>query len=106
MDEQRRQPEVASCISGQAWANTIAALGLSRRESEIVSCMLAGIDDEAAIADRLGVSRHTVHTYLERLYRKLRVGTRCQALAAVFVAYAQIGVRPGSNSPASQHDAV
>jgi DNA-binding CsgD family transcriptional regulator len=50
--------------------------------------MLAGLDDEQGLASSLGISRHTVHTHIERLYRKLRVNSRSQLIAAVFVAYA------------------
>jgi DNA-binding CsgD family transcriptional regulator len=49
--------------------------------------MLAGIEDEQGLATSLGISRHTIHTHLERLYRKLRVNSRSQLIAAVFVAY-------------------
>lgn len=47
------------------------------------------LDDmtEVKIASRLSISPHTVHGYLERLYRKLGVHTRCQLVMRVFTAY-------------------
>ncbi len=102
MSEQRRGlvdphraeqlPETApvrSFLTDGQW-NTIArALRLSCREAEIAHGLL---DDasEAAIADRLGISSHTVHTHIERLYRKLGVGSRCQVAVRLFAAYAAL----------------
>jgi len=45
-------------------------------------------DSVSTIAATMGISQHTVHTYRTRLYRKLRVGSFCQALAVFFGAYA------------------
>ena len=38
---------------------------------------------ELAIASDLGISQHTVHTYLERVYRKLAVGSRVALVVRV-----------------------
>ena len=56
------------------------------RGLEIVQCIF---DDrtEAGMARQLGISAHTIHTHLERLYRKLGVSTRCAAVVCVFVEY-------------------
>jgi DNA-binding CsgD family transcriptional regulator len=61
-----------------AWRDTVAALRLSSREVQIVECLLDLEDDEATIAGRLGMSPHTVHAHLKRLYKKLGVTARCQ----------------------------
>ena len=39
---------------------------------------------DLAIAMDLGISAHTVHTYFERMYRKLDVQDRCGLLMRVF----------------------
>ena len=57
-------------------------------ERQILEILLTGIDDEKRVAERLGISHHTIHTHTERLYRKLQVQSRSQLIAAVFVAYA------------------
>ena len=61
-------------------------LGLSRRESEIARHVL---DDatEVTIASELSLSSHTVHSYIERLYRKLGVSSRCQLVVRLFAAH-------------------
>jgi DNA-binding CsgD family transcriptional regulator len=51
--------------------------------------MQAVFDDqkETAIAANLGISTHTVHTHLERLYRKLRVSSRVSLVVRVVAEY-------------------
>lgn len=58
-------------------------LRLSPRELQIVQGVFDDLK-EAAIADRLGISSHTVHTHLERLYRKLGVSGRGPMIVAIF----------------------
>ncbi len=57
------------------WTAVGLSLRLSPRELQIAQSVF---DDqkEAAIADDLGISAHTVHTHLERLYRKIGVHGR------------------------------
>lgn len=73
-------------FSDDEWTRISALLRLSPRESEIVYTMLAG-EREADIADRLGISSHTVHCHLTRLYRKLQVNSRIDLLLRVFDAH-------------------
>jgi len=59
----------------KAWHAIAHSLDLSRRQMEI----LMGIFDdekELVIAERLGISPHTVHTHIERIYQKLGVHSR------------------------------
>ncbi|NKB87289.1 MAG: response regulator [Acidobacteria bacterium] len=56
---------------------------LSPREVELLEHIVAG-DTEAAIAERLCISPHTVRTHVKNIYRKLEVSSRA---AAVRVAY-------------------
>ena len=82
---------MASPIRASAlWKATATSLRLSPREEEIVVCLLELDDDEARIAARLERSNHTVHTHLQRLYKKLGVNTRSQLLARVFARYAEL----------------
>ncbi len=53
---------------------------LSAREREIAVRSMRGIT-ERRIADDLGLSRHTVHTYMGRVYRKLHVHNRVELVA-------------------------
>lgn len=74
-------------LSPAEWASIAGALRLSPRELDVVQCIF---DDhtEAAMARQLAISVHTVHTHVERLYRKLGVSTRCGAAIRVFAEYA------------------
>ncbi len=44
-------------------------------------------NSEKDAAERLGLSPHTVHTYLWRIYRKLRVQSREELLVRVFAEF-------------------
>lgn len=70
-------------------------LGLSRRESEILTLLVEGLDTDA-ISHELFLGRETVRTHLRTLYGKLGVGSRAQAVAR---AYAEGLVR--SRAPAA-----
>jgi DNA-binding CsgD family transcriptional regulator len=74
------------------WLAIVISLRLSGRETEILRCILND-HSEAVIADHLNISPHTVHTHLERLYRKLGVKSRCQATVRVFAEYVALEQR-------------
>ena len=75
-----------SLLSTNTWLHLRAALKLSPRELQIVQRVF---DDqkEETIAAELGISPHTVKTYFQRLYRKLRVCSRPQLILRVMAAY-------------------
>jgi len=75
-----------SLFCSAEWNRLSESLDLTRRESEVV---LAALDDlsESDIAEKLGISRHTVHAHLKRLYRKLGIGSRAQLVARVWAEY-------------------
>ena len=75
-----------SLLTAAQWRSVAEALRLSGREFQIVQ----GIFDdmkELAIALELGISSHTVHTYVERIYRKIGIRSRCELLVQIFAAY-------------------
>jgi DNA-binding NarL/FixJ family response regulator len=53
---------------------------LSPREQEVLDCLAHGFLYKE-IADKLGISYETVHTYIRRIYEKLQVRTRTEAVA-------------------------
>ena len=74
-------------LSGEAWARLVRSLGLSPREAEIVALLLSDDNRDDSIAEQLAISRHTVHTHLERLYRKVGASSRSQVVTRVFQRY-------------------
>jgi DNA-binding NarL/FixJ family response regulator len=105
------------CVSqGQVWANSkelrylLEALGealplkvidargaelLSRREQEVVRCVAEGLSNRE-IAQRLGLTEHTVKNYLFRIFDKLGVSKRVEV---VLYAYS-LGSNHQLNAPA------
>ena len=61
------------------WESLASALSLSPRQEQLLRCCFDGLS-EGEMAVELGLSRHTVHTHLRRLYRKLRVTKRSELL--------------------------
>jgi DNA-binding NarL/FixJ family response regulator len=108
------------CVSqGQVWANSkelrylLEALGealpmrmidsrgaalLSKREQEVVRCVAEGLSNRE-IADRLGLTEHTVKNYLFRIFDKLGVSKRVEV---VLYAYS---LGTGANALASGNGA-
>jgi DNA-binding NarL/FixJ family response regulator len=65
LDERRSAPEPGRAV----------ALGLTRRESEVLELVARGLTN-AEIAAELAISRRTVHKHLENSYAKIGVGDR------------------------------
>jgi DNA-binding NarL/FixJ family response regulator len=65
--------------SGEFWPG--AHLGLTQRESEVLSLQVAGLTNRA-IAAKLVVSEETVKTHSRGIYRKLGVSDRAAAVTA------------------------
>jgi DNA-binding NarL/FixJ family response regulator len=75
-----------SILPSDAWKTIAQSLHLSNRELQIIQ----GIFDdrkEFAIAGDLNISVHTVHTHLERLYRKLGVSSRVTLVLYILSEY-------------------
>lgn len=68
------------------WRGIQTELALSPRELEIVQGFFED-RSEMAMARQLGISEHTVHTYVRRIYSKLGVTSRCQLLLCVMEIY-------------------
>ncbi|MFT6136370.1 MAG: ATP/maltotriose-dependent transcriptional regulator MalT [Cyclobacteriaceae bacterium] len=76
------------------WKNTLAQptteeavlerYGLSERESEVLVLLKEGLSNQE-IADRLFVSLNTIKTHLARIYQKMGVTRRTQAIQKTVV---------------------
>jgi hypothetical protein len=75
--------------------------GLSAQRVQLVMCKSSGVGQRLTnvflfevgqiLHDlRSRISRHTVHTYLDRLYRKLGVNSRAQLISVLFAAYVEM----------------
>jgi DNA-binding NarL/FixJ family response regulator len=53
---------------------------LSEREQQVLDLLAQGLIYKE-IADKLAISYETVHTYIRRIYEKLQVRTRTEAVA-------------------------
>ncbi|WP_295617326.1 helix-turn-helix transcriptional regulator [Chamaesiphon sp. GL140_3_metabinner_50] len=62
--------------------NSLAFLGLSQRETEVLALVIQGKDNKA-IASQLSVHASTIRKHLENIYAKLNVRSRTEAIAKV-----------------------
>ena len=76
-------------------AALLAGRDLSRRQRDVLHQLLRGMS-EKEVARELGVSPHTVHTHVKRLYTEFNVTSRGELLA-LFVD--QRALREGMSSP-------
>jgi RNA polymerase sigma factor (sigma-70 family) len=61
-------------------ASALATENLSDREQQVLDLLSQGLIYKE-IAEKLGISYETVHTYIRRIYEKLQVRTRTEAVA-------------------------
>lgn len=85
-------------LSVGQWNEIGLSLRLSPRELQIVQAVFDDLK-ESAIAGSLGISAHTVHTHLERLYRKCGVRGRSMLIVRVFAEFLRLN---GVMRPAEQ----
>ena len=69
-------------LSEHAWSEIASALDITKRELQIVQSVFDNLP-KTAIAQRLGISAHTVHTHLNRLFKKLTVTTRTELVLRI-----------------------
>ncbi len=72
--------KVVQSFQRPAGASAPPTEDLSPREKEVLDCLAQGFLYKE-IADKLGISYETVHTYIRRIYEKLQVRTRTEAVA-------------------------
>jgi DNA-binding NarL/FixJ family response regulator len=66
----------------QSKASPIESFKLTAREMEILNLLVDGFDRKT-IAEKLFISKLTVHSHLKRIYEKLHVHSKAQAVSAV-----------------------
>jgi two-component system, NarL family, nitrate/nitrite response regulator NarL len=79
------EEQVAFAVEALAASPSVRAVSangldlLSKREMEVVRCLADGLTNRE-IADRLGLSQHTIKNYLFRVFDKLGVSSRMELL--------------------------
>jgi DNA-binding NarL/FixJ family response regulator len=86
------QKAILNVFHRVATATTAWFPGLTGREQEMAGCLVASLHDKE-ISTRLGMAEATVHAHLTRVYRKLGVHNRRQAVAKL------LGLGGGASSP-------
>ena len=77
---------LATHLTKGEWRAVANRLDLRGRHLQLAEGILGGFAEEQ-IADELGISQHTVHTYVKRLYRKLSVSNRADLVVRLFFAH-------------------
>lgn len=72
----------ASLLSERAWLEISHALGITKRELQMIQSIFDNLP-EKDIAKRFSISEHTVHTHLNRLFKKLAVTTRTELVLRI-----------------------
>jgi DNA-binding NarL/FixJ family response regulator len=88
----------SSMLSDAAWLAIAGSLDLSKRQIDIVHAVF---DDatEYTIGQDLGISLHTVHTHLERIYHKLGVHDRIELVLRVLAEFLRLTADAASGLP-------
>lgn len=76
----------SSLLTKQQWRAIASGLELHERQLQLVQCIVDGLNEDS-MAEKLGLSSHTVHTHLKRLHRKLDVHNRSSLMTTVFAAH-------------------
>ena len=88
-------PSLSSFLNEAAWERLAEKLRLSPREVQVVQGVLED-ETELAIARRLGMSPHTVHTHMDRLHGKLSVRGRPELILKILTAFLLMTAEPDS----------
>ena len=88
----------------ESWEAIRARLCLSPREFQVSLAVLAGLT-EKGIAKALRISSATVHTHLERIFRKLEVRSQTALVARLFQSYLEVHDEAAQEVSANQPSA-
>jgi ATP/maltotriose-dependent transcriptional regulator MalT len=91
-------PSLSIFLNEAAWDRLAERLKLSGREIQIVQGVLDDLK-ESAIAQRLKMSAHTVHTHTERLHGKLSVSSRSELIIKILTTFLLMTAEPDSPLP-------
>lgn len=75
--------QVADVFTKSEWEELTTQLNFSPQQIQVVHCLLEGMGDKQ-IAATMGISEHTVRTYLGRIFTKQEVQNRNELLVGIF----------------------
>ncbi len=73
-------PKIARKVIHEFQDEALGEFVMTLREKEIVKCIEEGLTYKE-ISRRLGISHHTVHTHIKRIYEKLQAKNRSEVLS-------------------------
>jgi DNA-binding CsgD family transcriptional regulator len=85
-----------SLLTDEAWQQVGRSLSLSPRELQVARLLCDDVK-EIAIGFELGISAHTVHTHIERIYGKTNVNARMELLRKIFDTLLRLTASPTSS---------
>jgi DNA-binding CsgD family transcriptional regulator len=77
--------KIAGSLLDRVRTVDLAALHLTKRESEILSVMSTGLHTDAELTEALGISANTVHTHINHLLKKTGLSGRQDLVALAVV---------------------
>ena len=88
----------SSLLSECAWVEEAGSLSLTKCETKIVAATFDN-QTERAIAAAMELSPHTIHTHMNRVFKKLNVTTRTELALRVIGELLRLTVSPNSHLP-------
>ncbi len=104
-NESVKQKGGRDLYTADVWCCIADSLSLSTRELQITQGVFDDMP-EKAIARELGISPHTVHTHLDRLYHKLQVSSRVALVVRIAQCHCFLCQQPDSVVPPLCHHHV
>lgn len=84
-DSMAASERIAGSILDRVGHVDIQALGLTRREEEVLAAIGSGLLTDAELAERLHISVNTVQTHVKRLLRKTGLNRRQDLIAVAYL---------------------
>jgi DNA-binding CsgD family transcriptional regulator len=73
-------------LEAPRWRAIMRHFRISPREEQVIALIFENTS-EVAIGRALGISAHTVHVHIARIYRKTRARSRCGLVLQLFAVY-------------------
>lgn len=83
-----RKEHLSNVLTVEQWQAIAWRLQLTPRQLQITRSIFDGLE-ERGVAQRLGISPHTVHAHINRIYMRQEVSSHSELLVKVFLAHLQ-----------------